>query len=56
MPNEKKMDFQTQIQMMKGMPCSRATSTATNTGTETHLFPKFSPTISGKYLFIFTQD
>jgi hypothetical protein len=42
--------------MMKGVSCSRATVIATNTNTETHFFPKFSPTIFGEYLFIFTQS
>jgi hypothetical protein len=47
--------FPNMDKMMKGVSCSRETITATNTDTRTHLFSKFPPTISSKYLFIFKQ-
>ena len=41
--------------VMKGGVMFKSDFTATNTNTETHSFPNFPPTISRKYLFIFTQ-
>jgi hypothetical protein len=54
--NERQMDYPNRLQMMnRGCHVQERHLLPINTKAKHIPFPKFSPTIAGKYLFIFTQ-